>query len=85
MVIYTKFIPPVSVPKLEVKVHKEEILATRRIRVDLSDTKPKQSAHPVGKNNISGVLSQATKNKTYTPKNICSSASKDRSHREYLA
>ena len=29
-----------------------------------------------------GVLSQATKNKTYTPKNICSSASKDRSHRE---
>ena len=31
-----------------------------------------------------GVLSQATKNKTYTPKNICSSASKDRSHREYL-
>ena len=26
--------------------------------------------------NIGGVLSQATKNKTYTPKNICSSASK---------
>ena len=33
----------------------------------------------------SGVLSQTTKNKTYTPKNICSSASKDRSHGEYLA
>ena len=32
-----------------------------------------------------GVLSQATKNKTYTPKNICSSASKDCSHGEYLA
>ena len=32
-----------------------------------------------------GVLLQATKNKTYTPKNICSSASKDRSHGEYLA
>jgi len=31
-----------------------------------------------------GVLSQATKNKTYTPENICSSASKDRSHGEYL-
>ena len=31
------------------------------------------------------MLSQATKNKTYTPKNICSSASKDRSHGEYLA
>ena len=26
-----------------------------------------------------------TKNKTYTPKNICSGVSKDRSHREYLA
>ena len=34
---------------------------------------------------IVGVLSQAPKNKTYTPKNICSSASKDRSHGEYLA
>ena len=34
---------------------------------------------------IHGVLSQATKNKTYTPKNICSSVSKDRSHGEYLA
>ena len=32
-----------------------------------------------------GMLSHATKNKTYTPKNICSSASKDRSHGKYLA
>jgi hypothetical protein len=32
-----------------------------------------------------GVLSQATKNKTFTSKNICSSASKGRSHIEYLA
>ena len=32
-----------------------------------------------------GVLSQATKNKTYTPKNICSNASKDHSRGEYLA
>ena len=32
---------------------------------------------------LPGVLSQATKNKTYTPKNIYSSASKDRSHGEY--
>ena len=31
------------------------------------------------------VLSQVTKNKTYTPKNVCSSASKNRSHEEYLA
>ena len=38
-----------SVPKLEVRVKKEEILATRKIRVDLSDTKPKQPAHPVAK------------------------------------
>ena len=30
------------------------------------------------------MLSQATKNKTYTPKSICSSVSKDRSHGEYL-
>ena len=30
-------------------VQKEEVLATRRIRVDLSDTKPKQPTHPVGK------------------------------------
>ena len=33
---------------------------------------------------LPGVLSQVTKNKTYTPKNICSSASKDCSHEEYL-
>jgi hypothetical protein len=32
-----------------------------------------------------GVLSQATKNKTFTSKNICSSAGKGRSHEEYLA
>ena len=32
-----------------------------------------------------GVLLQETKNKTYTSKNICSSASRDHSHREYLA
>jgi len=32
-----------------------------------------------------GVLSQATKNKTFTSENIYSSASKGRSHIEYLA
>ena len=36
-------------------------------------------------NKMLGVLLQATKNKTYTPKNICSSASKDRFYGEYLA
>ena len=34
---------------------------------------------------VSGVLLQTTKNKTYAPKNTCSGVSKDRSHREYLA
>ena len=38
-----------SVPKPEVRVKKEEILATRKIRVDLSDTKPKQPVHPIAK------------------------------------
>jgi hypothetical protein len=32
-----------------------------------------------------GVPSQATKYKSFTSENICSSASKGRSHREYLA
>lgn len=45
----TKFVPFVSMPKPKVRVYKEEILATRRIRVDLSDTKPKQFVHPVAK------------------------------------
>ena len=34
---------------------------------------------------VTGVLLQATKNKTYTPKNTCSGVRKDRSHKEYLA
>ena len=41
LVTHTKLVPPVFVPKPEVRVHKEEILATRRIMIDLSDTKPK--------------------------------------------
>ena len=49
MVTPTRFVPPMSMPKLEVRVHKEEVLATRKIRVDLSDTKPKKPTHPVGK------------------------------------
>ena len=32
-----------------------------------------------------GVLLQATKHKTYTPKNICRGGNQDRSHGEYLA
>jgi ABC-type histidine transport system ATPase subunit len=34
---------------------------------------------------VIGVLSSATKNKTFTSENICSSASKGRFHIEYLA
>ena len=40
MLTQTKFVPLVFVPKSEVRVKKEEIIATRKIRVDLSDTKP---------------------------------------------
>ena len=35
-----KFVPATSISTLEVKVPKEETLATRRIRVDLSKSKP---------------------------------------------
>ena len=49
MVTPTRFVPPMSMPKPEVRVHKEEVLATRKIRVDLSDTKPKKPTHLVGK------------------------------------
>ena len=47
--IPTKFVPLVSMPKPEVRVHNEEVLATRKIRIDLSDTKPKKPNYPVGK------------------------------------
>ena len=49
VVIPTKFVPLVSMPKPEVRVHNEEVLATRKIRIDLSDTKPKKPNYPVGK------------------------------------
>ena len=49
MVTTTKFVPPISMPKLEVTVPKKEILATRKIRIDLSKTKPKKPTHLVGK------------------------------------
>ena len=41
LLTHIKFFPPMYMPKPEVRVPKEEILATRRISVDLSDTKPK--------------------------------------------
>ena len=40
-------------PKLEVRIHKEEVLATRKVRVDLSDTKPMKTTHLVVRNNPS--------------------------------
>lgn len=47
----TKFVisAPMSFPKSEERVHKKEFLATTRIRVDLSDTKPKLLSHLVAK------------------------------------
>ena len=44
-----KFVPVVSIPKPYVRIPKEEVLATRRIRADLSETKPKKPTHPIGK------------------------------------
>ena len=40
-----KFVPAISISFAEVKVSKEEILATRRTRVDLSESKPKKPNH----------------------------------------
>ena len=38
-----KFVPATSIFTPKVKLPKEEILATRKIRVDLSESKPKKS------------------------------------------
>ena len=43
------FVPATSISILEVKVPKEETLATRRIKVDLSESKPKNLNHPGSK------------------------------------
>ena len=40
-----KFVPATSISTPKVKVPKEEILATRRLRVDLSESKPKKPNH----------------------------------------
>ena len=44
-----KFVLAISIPKPDVRIPKEEVLATMRIRVDLSETKPKKPTHPIGK------------------------------------
>ena len=44
-----KFVPATSISTPKVKVPKEEILATRKIRVDLSESKPKKPNHPGSK------------------------------------
>ena len=44
-----KFVLAVSIPKPDVRIPKEEVLATMRIKVDLSETKPKKPTHPIGK------------------------------------
>ena len=40
-----QFVPAASISTPKVKVPKEEILATRKIRVDLSESKPKKPNH----------------------------------------
>jgi len=44
-----KNFPTISIPKLDVRIPEEEVLATRRVRVDLSETKPKKFTHSIGK------------------------------------
>ena len=44
-----KFVPATSISTPKVKVPKEETLTTRRIRVDLSESKPKKPNHPGSK------------------------------------
>ena len=44
-----KFLPTTSISTPEVKVPKEEILATGKIRVDLNETKHKKPNHPESK------------------------------------
>ena len=64
----------------------EDLLSNQ---LDAFEPLPLQSWNPellnLDSSKENGVLLQATKNETYTPKNICSSVSKDRSHGEYLA
>ena len=43
-----KFVPTTSIFTPEVKLPKEEILATRKIMVDLSESKPKKSPNHLG-------------------------------------
>ena len=44
-----KNFPTISIPKLDIRIPEEEVLAIRRVRVDLSETKPKKSTHSIGK------------------------------------
>ena len=44
-----KFVSTTSISTLEVKVPKEETLASRRSKVDLSESKPKKPNHPRSK------------------------------------
>ena len=57
---------------------------TRMLKDEVNDLLEKETRMWFQRSH-SRVLLQATKNKTYTPKNICSSVSKDRSHGEYPA
>ena len=48
----TKFVLAVSTPKLDVRVPKKEVLATRKIKIDLSETKPKKLTQSGGKKQL---------------------------------
>ncbi|KAM3741618.1 hypothetical protein ACB098_07G009900 [Castanea mollissima] len=45
----TKFVPAVSTPKPDVRVPKKEVLATRKIKIDLNETKPKKLTQSGGR------------------------------------
>ena len=45
----TKFVPTESMPKPDVRVPKEEVLAIGKISIDLNETKPMKRTHPRGK------------------------------------
>ena len=49
LLTHAKFVSPMSEPKSEVRVQKEEVLAIRRIRVDLSDTNPNPPTYHISK------------------------------------
>ena len=48
----TKFVPAISMPKPDVRLSKKEVLATRKIKIDLSEIKPKKLTQSGGKKQL---------------------------------